>query len=633
MPVAWSSRVASAECRDTTLIGCTARPRRSTLPNLKVYRIALVVGLVLVVASLFTLGRPETPKLSGTPVTFDGARAAADMRLITTEFPKRRAGSDADHRCGIWLLEQFELLGLETHVQGFPASVEGSDVALQNVWAESRGAVNGTILVVANRDTPPSATQGANNNASGVAALLELARSFTVTAHDHTVVFLATTGDAFGALGARRFLEAYEGKDDLMAVLVLSKMATRERDGLAVDGWSTEPMTAPPWLWLLTSRAARVHANQEALLPGVVAQIVRLAAPTSHGSQGPFVAAGIPAVTITQDGPSIPAQNDILDNVSAETLGRSGAAAEAMVLAVDAGPLPEERSGGTIFLTRQRTLPGGALQTIMLAFFLPLLAVTVDLFAHCRREKVRLRPAILRAALHLAPWLIALVLVYLANLLGILPRSPGAVVPPDSPLVAEPRYLHVLVLLAALVVAALYAGALERRLARKVPTDPRATIFIAHASLLAVAVAAALVNPYSVLLVMPAALLWPLARPGVWARSLAPAYLGLVMIPVVLIYFAASLDVGWNVWWYFLLLVETRTIPPSAVLLGMLFLSTTGVLAGALRERGPDAEDLRWGHAELQSRGESAIGATAAASRFRSGLRRRWSGRRRAARS
>src|SRR5674476_470287 len=68
-----------------------ARPRRSAVPNLKVYRAAWVVALILVVISLFTLGRPDTPKLSLEPVSFDGEQAAADLRTIVTDYPQRVA--------------------------------------------------------------------------------------------------------------------------------------------------------------------------------------------------------------------------------------------------------------------------------------------------------------------------------------------------------------------------------------------------------------------------------------------------------------------------------------------------------------------------------------------------------------
>jgi hypothetical protein len=563
------------------------------LPNLKVYRAAWVVALVLVIIAFFTLGQPDTPKLSTEPVSFDGTRAAADLRTIVEDFPQRVAGSDPDNRCGLWLVQQFKQAGLETHIEGFPATVGGKNVALQNVYAVSRGKSPGTILLIANRDVPPLGTQGANDNASGVAALTELARSFTVTAHDHTIIFLSTTGDAFGALGAGRFLEDHE-TNDLYAVIALREMATRDFVGLGVNGWSPAPKTAPPWLWLLTAPAARVTANSEALLPGVPTQVTRLAVPTSSGSQGPFVAAGIPGITVTATGAKEPPQSDTMNAVSTETLTKTGAIAQAIVMAIDGTTSPGARSGGAIFLTRQRTLPGASLALILAALLVPLVAVSVDLFAHCRRERISLRPAALRSALHLAPWLVLLAIVYLANLTGQLPHSPGAIIPPDSRLVDSPRYLRVVILLAFLLLAYGYAVAVERRLERRVATDPRATIFISHAILVLIALLALLVNPFSVLLVLPAAVLWPLARPGGWARSILPAYLGLAMLPLVLVYYASLLGIGWKVWWYFFLLLENGTIPTSVVLLAVLFISTAGVLAHALHERGLAPGALTW---------------------------------------
>ena len=577
-----------------------ARPRRSALPSLKVYRAAWVATLVLVVISLFTLGRPDTPRLSPEPVSFDAERAAADLRTIVTDYPQRVAGTDPDNQMALWVIQQLKQVGLETHIDSFAATINGKDVALQNVWALSKGDAAGTILVLANRDVPPLATQGANDNASGVAALLGLARAFTVTAHDHPILFVCTSGDAYGALGARHFAEDHE-TDDLYAVIALREVATRDPAGIGLDGWSAAPKVAPPWLWLLTAPAARANAtgsrregNLEALLPTVPAQVLRLAVPTSSGSQGPFVERGVPGITVSAAGDSAAAPNDTLDNVSTETLTKVGSTVQAMVMAIDDTTSPGARSGGTIFLTRSRTLPGGSLALILAAFLLPLAGVTVDLFAHGRRARVKLRPAVARSALHLAPWLVLLAIVYLANLLGQLPHSPGAVIPPGSRVVDNPRYLRVVILVALLVLAYAYAVAVERRLERRVATDPRATIFIAHAFLVLVALLALLINPYAVLLILPAAIIWPLAKPGGWARSIVPAYLGLIMIPVVLIYYATLLGLGGKVWWYFFLLLENRTIPASAVLLGVLFLSTAGILAHTLHERGLAPGAVTW---------------------------------------
>ena len=570
-----------------------ARPRRSTLPNLKVYRAAWVVALILVVISLFTLGRPDTPKLSLEPVSFDGEQAAADLRTIVTDYPQRVAGTDPDNRLALWVLQQFKRAGLETHIDSFAATINGKDVALQNIWALSRGDSAGTILVIANRDVPPMATQGANDNASGVAALLELARSFTVTAHDHSIIFLCTSGDAYGALGARRFAEDHE-IDDLYARDRPSRGGDARPRGHRPRRLEPRPQGGPA----LALAACRPRGPRERQHGGSPAHRAGPgpAPGGAHqfGQPGAVRRRGVPGITVSAAGDPAPPQSDTLDNVSTETLTKVGSTVQAMIMAIDGTTSPGARSGGTIFLTRSRTLPGGSLALILAAFLLPLAGVTVDLFAHCRRARVALRPAVVRAGLHLAPWLVVLAIVYLANLLGQLPRSPGAVIPPGSRVVDNPRYLRVVILVALLVLAYGYAVAVARRLERRVAIDPRATIFIAHAFLVLVAVLALLINPYAVLLVLPAALIWPLAKPGGWARSILPAYSGLIMIPVVLVYYAALLGIGWKVWWYFFLLLENRTIPAAAVLLGVLFLSTAGILAHTMHERGLAPGALTW---------------------------------------
>ena len=199
---------------------------------------AWVVAAVLVVVALFTLKSPDTPRLSQEPPSFDGEAAYADLKTIVEDFPQRVAGTDPDNRMGIWVEQQFRAAGLETHVDGFAATVNGKDVALQNVYGVAKGRTQGTIMLIANRDVPPLATQGAGDNASGVAALLAMAEAFTITAHDHTIIFLCTTGDSYGALGARAFVETHQ-TDDLYAVIALRDVAKRDSTAVAVDGWST----------------------------------------------------------------------------------------------------------------------------------------------------------------------------------------------------------------------------------------------------------------------------------------------------------------------------------------------------------------------------------------------------------
>ncbi len=540
--------------------------------------------LVVLIVSVFVLGRTNTPTVRNQPTTVDTQQLARDVAAIAEGYPHRTAGSEADNGLSLWLYDEFKRAGLEPHIESFPAKIDGVDVALQNIWAISSGTGE-AVLVLANRDIQRPATQGANDNASGVAALLALTRTFTSTTHTRPIVFLCTTGDAAGAVGARHFMKAHSG--DIAATIALRKVATRHPGVFALDGWSSGPKTAPPWLWqLIPASVSAARTKTRAQLPGIGDQLIRLAAPINSGAQAPFVAAGVPAISLRVTGDEQPRANDTVDTTSTHTLEQTCLVAAHAIAAIDGSTLPKERSGGAISLTDQRTLPGSTLMVILLALIAPLAAVTLDLFAQCKRARVRLRPALLHVAVRFAPWVLTLVVIYLCNLIGLLPKSPGALPPPDSTAALRPSYFLGLIFLLILIGSSVFMGTVERRLKKRVTIDPRALIFVAHGALVGIALVALLVSPYSILLLVPAAVLWPLAKPGEWFRSSLPIFLGLLMIAVVFVYYTLKLDLGLRAWWYLLILLESRVIPISMTLMGALLFSVTGLFATTLHTSG-----------------------------------------------
>ena len=76
------------------------------------------------------------------------------------------------------------------------------------------GQSSDAIVVMAHRDDT-GAGPGANDDASGTAALVELARGYAQAGTPaaervrsaHTIVFLSTDGGSFGGLGALRFAQ------------------------------------------------------------------------------------------------------------------------------------------------------------------------------------------------------------------------------------------------------------------------------------------------------------------------------------------------------------------------------------------------------------------------------------------
>jgi glutaminyl-peptide cyclotransferase len=146
------------------------------------------------VGALFILPILSCDKHGPVPA-FDGDRAYQDL-VHQVDFGPRVPGTEAHRRCLEFLVESLEATGAEVSVQsfadpGFP--LEGVD-SLHNVraWFGPSADAAPYLILGAHWDSRPWADEdedpayhdrpvpGANDGASGVAVLLELARSFQV---------------------------------------------------------------------------------------------------------------------------------------------------------------------------------------------------------------------------------------------------------------------------------------------------------------------------------------------------------------------------------------------------------------------------------------------------------------------
>jgi hypothetical protein len=533
------------------------------------------VAIVLALVSLIALRPTNAPQLSADPTAFDAGRAYLDLRELAERYPNRTVGSAAGNHSATWIADQLEAAGLQPNIEPFQASIDGNDTALQNVWAISGPRSVGTIVLSAARDTSSVDREGANANASGASAVIELARVYSVQRHTHSIVFLWTEGDMYGAIGTKAFLEQHP-ELDVVSALNLDKIATPDPTKVELDGWSAGTNVAPPWLWAAAQSAGKAEAKLPTPLPNIVTQTLHLAVPVGGGSQGAFLERGIPALTMTVAGREVEPVDDTVENTQRSTLGRAGRMAERLIDTLDAQADDLQRAGAGLFFSRYRQLSGAALRFALTVLLLPLVVIGVDMLAASRRRKASLGPAWLLYAVRFAPWLVMLIVVYFANLVGALPGSPGPAIPPDAVVAQSPRYFRMLVLAAILVAVVYYAHVVERFLQRRNPVAVESTVTVVHVVLLAIALLVLVVNPFSLFLLLPAAALWPLARRGPWVVSRLPAWGGLIGLGIALIYFGLRLGLGFKVWWYFFLMLEDRIIPAAAAILGAAF------IAGAL---------------------------------------------------
>ena len=118
-----------------------------------------------------------------------------------------------------WILSEFQRVGggkLDVQFQDYSLDFEGLTSTQRNIVATfpGTGGHQGVLVLMANYDTRAgdwldgrSLSPGADDNASGVAALLEIARLMSSRTWDQTVIFVALTAEEQGTFGSRYFVQ------------------------------------------------------------------------------------------------------------------------------------------------------------------------------------------------------------------------------------------------------------------------------------------------------------------------------------------------------------------------------------------------------------------------------------------
>jgi hypothetical protein len=396
----------------------------------------LALGVPLLLAA-FSVSRPAALP-APFPPAFDGASAAT----LATEFarfhPERLPGSPGAAAAAKWFQDQLVPYGLNVRAQPFTARVPGyGTVRLQNLVATVRGRTDRRIVVMADRDNL-GLGPGADDNASGTAALIVLARSYATPAEqeddrfgpNHTIVFLSTDGGALGSLGARHYAATESERID--AVINLDTIGGTGSPSLQIA--ADRPRSTSPTLLRTATVRILDQTGTVARRPSSVRQLIDLAFPYTLYGQGPFVGRGIPAVTLTAGGDvPPPPESDVPQpgRFPTQRLSQMGRAAQTLLGSVDEGI--ETGSGGSPFLYfGPRVVQGWAVQLVLVGALLPFLAAAVDLFALCRRRRIQLAPALRSYRSRLLFWAFVGVAFAVFAWLGAWPTGDRIPIPPTN---------------------------------------------------------------------------------------------------------------------------------------------------------------------------------------------------------
>jgi Peptidase family M28 len=513
----------------------------------RLYRAAFIPLLLALAIAGFSLGpRPRPFSSTLAPDAFDGARAAADMHSLASEFPDRRPGSLGDERLARRVASMIAALGntasggFSVHTREFEAQTIDGQRTLTTVIAERPGSTAGEpIVILAHRD---AAGAGAQAELSGTATLLELARVFATSSTQRTVILVSTSGGSGGNAGAADFAAHLSGPVD--AALVLGDLAGSYARKPFTVSFSTGPGSAPVRLQSTVTQAIVGEVGTDPGAPSVLNQLAHLVFPLTVNEQGPLNAAGVPAVLVQVSGQRGPTATESVSPARIENFGRAVLSA---VYALDESPdVPNALQTGV--LIQRKVLPLWALRLLIGALLLPVLVVGVDGVARLRRARKPVARSFLWVLACSLPFLLSAAFALLLGKLGALGATPAQPVLPSALPFGDADRETVLAAGLVLLLGWLTWPLLMRRLGLATHPDSDAAGLAMLLVLLAVSGVVWVTDPVTVLLLLPALHLWLAVVSPEWRPRRPVALLLLLagLLPLILLisFYARQLGLG-----------------------------------------------------------------------------------------
>jgi hypothetical protein len=268
---------------------------------------------------------------------FSADSAYANLEVLAGRIGPRPMGSPAEHRAMAFAVERFKQFGCqEAYVM--PMTVASGVNTKSGVAIGILRGKTGRIIVIGGHiDSAGPDIPGANDDGSGAASVIELARVLSKTPHESTLMFCCWGGEEEGLRGSTFFTTAFDKIDsvDLMFQLDMVDGAST----LDADPDGEYQTSAPTWLVEATFDAFYNELHHEGLVYPTQSATVNSSFSGATGSDHmPFLMAGIPAIDFTSDVDyPIHTPLDNLENFTPSGFTRAGDLVYTLVNRFDAG--------------------------------------------------------------------------------------------------------------------------------------------------------------------------------------------------------------------------------------------------------------------------------------------------------
>jgi hypothetical protein len=279
-----------------------------------------IIGAYVAITGKLELSRISVPLPSASAAGLDApkvdaAQLLADVRTLSSpEYGGRKTGTEGSLKAQDYLQKRFEALGLQAWPGGYrqpfsftKTSIKGLVTPGKPYKVEFPSAVNlvgfipgagqpAHVMVVSAHydhlgEKDGAVYFGADDNASGVGAMLAIAAHFKAHPPEHTIVFAAFDGEEQGLQGAKAFLAKLPfPREQLAFNLNLDMVSHNDENTIFAAGAGHTPALRP-----LVEQVAK----RSTVLVKLGHDRAMLAAPavedwTDSSDHGPFHDAGLP---------------------------------------------------------------------------------------------------------------------------------------------------------------------------------------------------------------------------------------------------------------------------------------------------------------------------------------------------
>ncbi len=250
---------------------------------------------------------------------FNADSAYLSIENLSVTIGPRTMGSEKEKEALNWAVNKFKSFGSDTAyilpfslangARGKYITKSGTAVGI------FKGKTDSSIVIGGHLDSAGPEYPGANDNASGVATVIELARLWSQRPHYYTMVFCGFGGEEVGLHGSKNFVNDFS-KIDNVILMVSADMGGTDSDIELM--FETDSMQAPKWLVQDAYNADIESGFNHLVYPTHFSTQNNLSSNGSGSDHMSFLNKGIPAIDFTADPNDSPihTQQDKIDFIN-----------------------------------------------------------------------------------------------------------------------------------------------------------------------------------------------------------------------------------------------------------------------------------------------------------------------------